>query len=729
MNIAGISSILVFFSNSIMGLLVLFRGTNKRIKKSWFLFCMAICIWAWGSYNFFTISSIKKAYFWWQIAIIGIMFIPVTYYNLIYVYCDLKKKIQRYLLISVYTLSCVFVILSAFYPQEVFGQLRWVFNQYYQLDWQSSKNPILLISYITLYWFLLSYAFFILIKSYRKSIGVLRNQLKYFIVASAIGWLGPTLMWLITFRIDIYPYSNFLIAIQPIFIGYAIVKYRLLDIKVALTRAGIFGIVYAVLLGVPLWMGYGLNHWQYALWIMLFSATAGPFIYLFLQRRADARMHAEEYHAHELLKQASQGMIHIHSINKLLRLIIHITTKTLQLDNASVFLAEPNSETFKLYAVRQKSKYHYLESLSENDPLIQKLALLREPLVYEEVRLESRDIKHKPDSSIHEIESQMHQLSAAVVIPAISRGRMLGFLSLGDKRSKRMYSPEDLSTLNALSHQAALAMENALFYEKEKIWLAEQSKRQALGEMAPGASHQFDNRLNTISAAADNLLDIIKTDLPNLSKEQLAEMVSSDLESIRAEVNKGKQITDAILQRSKVKLEFAPTDIVKVIENAINLTNLRRTRESLAGAKKPEFVFNHPASLPLLNLCEGPIQDVFENMFNNAIDAIVIKDKRKIEPDYSGKIAITILQRDKFIDVVVEDNGIGIQSENLRKLFTPLFTTKATSEKGVVGGSGLGLSVMQSFVEDHGGTIKVESEYTKWTKFAVSLPLDFKPRR
>jgi len=720
MNTFAIAGISCGISCMILALITLAFGRLK-IHRLLAFFNIAVAIWGFGGFIVGIANNEPTAIFGWKFAHIGGMFVSILFFHLVCIFCTIHR---RWLLIFGYLQAIVFNFIS-WIPDKLITKARFVYGLYY------NDATIVFSLAVFSYVLLVSLSFWELLNFLKESKGFKREQALYIIFGFLCGFVGGTSTFLPEFKIDfLYPFGNFGIVLYSLIVTYAILRYRLLDINIALTRAGIFAIVYTLVLGIPFWFGIKTGLWVYSTIIMAVLATTGPFAFIYLSRKAEARFLKEERRAHELLKQASRGMIHIHSKKKLLDLIDHITTKTLKLDNAEVFLLDENSGSFKLSAVRFRSKYQYSEIISNDDTLIQKLSTMEEPLVYEEVKLKKQELENEPNDRIHEIESQMRRLKAAIIVPAISNGRLVAFLALGEKTSKRMYSQEDLSTLWALSYQAALAIDNAFLYEKEKMRLAEQSRRQALADMAPGASHQFNNRLTTISVTADNLLDLVKNDAHNFSKEQLMDTVSEELEIIKGEVAKGKQITAAILQKAQVKLEFDKVDITKVIQNAINLTRLRRTRESLGGAKAPEFVFNYPNDLPLLTLCEGTMQDVFENMFNNAYDAIVIHGKRKIEPlPYQGKITITISRKDNSVIIVVEDNGIGIQKDNLHKLFTELFTTKATAEKGVVGGSGLGLAVMRSFVEGHGGTITVDSEYTKWTRLTITLPIDFKPSK
>jgi signal transduction histidine kinase len=96
---------------------------------------------------------------------------------------------------------------------------------------------------------------------------------------------------------------------------------------------------------------------------------------------------------------------------------------------------------------------------------------------------------------------------------------------------------------------------------------------------------------------------------------------------------------------------------------------------------------------------------VFINLIKNAIDAIPEK----------GTIIITSCQTRNYMKIAFTDTGKGIPEETLKKLFTPLFTTKAQ-------GMGFGLAICKRIVEAHGGTITVKTVINKGTTFTIALP-------
>jgi signal transduction histidine kinase len=104
------------------------------------------------------------------------------------------------------------------------------------------------------------------------------------------------------------------------------------------------------------------------------------------------------------------------------------------------------------------------------------------------------------------------------------------------------------------------------------------------------------------------------------------------------------------------------------------------------------------------------VERVFLNLIINAAEAM----------DGNGRLTITTRQnlKKESVEIRVQDTGHGISAENMSKIFDPFFTTKETGH-----GVGLGLAISYGIVQEHGGSITVESELEKGTTFTVSMPL------
>ncbi|MCX7661071.1 MAG: ATP-binding protein, partial [Candidatus Omnitrophica bacterium] len=495
------------------------------------------------------------------------------------------------------------------------------------------------------------------------------------------------------------------------------IKYRLMDISIVRARVGLFLFVCAFVLCIPFWIGYTTKRWFPPTVLAFVFSSLGIYIYNSLRKQLESLLKAEQIRAHRLLTEAAKGMLQIWQLNRLLKLIVYTTVSALRVRNAWIYLFDEKAGDFRLKVSRYSSS-PYPQAISKEDPLIKELLLKRDILTYEEAS--------------PQIKPFLADYSISVVIPAFSKNNLLGFMFLDKKRTQQPFSLEDILLFKTLSAEASLAIENSLLYERERTRLVDDSRRRALADMAPGASHQFNNRLATINSTAENILDLIKEAPPQEILNQ-RELLISSLKIISEECLKGRQITEAILYKAKAKLEFTQTDIVRLIQHAITLTKIRRSKSTLSGMPEPEFVLNYPEKLPLLWLSEATIEESFECMFNNSIDAGIKKHnlwqrgELKLDQPYKLIISINLKTQDNFLLIEILDNGIGIKPEDLPKIFTPYFTTKASSEKGIWGGVGLGLWVIQDYIQRHGGTITIESEYTQWTKLTIKLPLNFTP--
>ncbi len=149
-------------------------------------------------------------------------------------------------------------------------------------------------------------------------------------------------------------------------------------------------------------------------------------------------------------------------------------------------------------------------------------------------------------------------------------------------------------------------------------------------------------------------------------------------------------------------------DIHEGIDNTLLILNHKLQSEI-------EVIKNY-RDLPLVECYPAQLNQVFMNILNNAIDALL---DQKADSDKSKKIIInTINIDDVYIKVGIIDNGSGIRPEIKNKLFDPFFTTKPVGK-----GTGLGLSICYQIIDKHNGKIEVISEFEQGTEFIILLPI------
>lgn len=219
----------------------------------------------------------------------------------------------------------------------------------------------------------------------------------------------------------------------------------------------------------------------------------------------------------------------------------------------------------------------------------------------------------------------------------------------------------------------------------------------ALGELAAGVAHNFNNALTSILAHTQVLAR--SSELPEWAREDLL---------VIERVSRGAAVTVRRIQsfaRTRDPEAVEPADLADVVANAIALTRPRW--HPPGGSPKYELDWTpSEAKLPIVGngaeLCE-----VIVNLILNALDAM---------PD-GGALAVCTGLEDDRVWVEVGDTGVGIDAGAQHRLFDPFFSTKGRQ------GLGLGLSVSHGIVERHRGEITVESEPGRGSKFTVWLPL------
>jgi signal transduction histidine kinase len=244
-----------------------------------------------------------------------------------------------------------------------------------------------------------------------------------------------------------------------------------------------------------------------------------------------------------------------------------------------------------------------------------------------------------------------------------------------------------------IAHQELSTYVQQLKESQDQLIQAE--KLTSLGQMAASIAHEINNPLAGVLVYTQLLSKKVTGDAFN--KEEALGYLSK----MESEVSRCSRIIRNLLdfaRQTQPTLRFV--DINQVIEQVLAMVGHQAQLQNV------EVVKEFSPSLPKVMADFDQLQQIFTNLTLNAIQAM---------PE-GGMLTIRSSAVDSEVRIDVQDTGCGISKENMGKLFTPFFTTKAKG-KGV----GLGLAVVHGIIERHKGRIKVQSEVGKGTTFSVYL--------
>jgi len=586
-------------------------------------------------------------------------------------------------------------------------------------------HPIFLVIFIGL---IVSCVVLLVLTYFRSKTTIVRKkQIKYVLIALFI-FDFASLDFIPNYGFPLYPFGYIPTTIMLLIMTYSIVKLRLLDVPIAITRAGIFVAVYSLVLGTPFVIAFigqtqlkyliGDDWWLVPLICSTILATGGPFIYLYIQKRAEEKLLKEQKRYQMTLRQASSGMGRIKDIKRLTNLIVHIVTRTVHIEGSAVYLYNPIKKDFNMEAQRNWKKGAENGSIKKDSPLIKYLEEVRYPVVHEEIKQRNQDYQ---DPQLAQVEVSLRNLDAALVMPSFADDRLLAVIVLGQKRDRQLFSEDDLTVFSVLASQAGLSIENCQFYEEakktqEQLFQAE--KMATIGTMADGLSHQINNRLHAMGFIAGDALDTIKLKKNNLADPLVKELVESlehSLDRIQDNVRQGGEVVQGLLKYTrKGDVGLSPVDLDSLITASLDMVKYK--------IKMDQFVLtrDYPVDLPKIKGNFTQLQEVFFNLIDNAYDAMMQRKAENHDPEFQGRLRITANVRPGHMEIGVLDNGMGVKEKDVEKLFTPFFTTKLSSKKG----TGLGLYVIKKIIEEnHGGKITLSSEYMVGTLFTIILPI------
>jgi signal transduction histidine kinase len=706
----------------IFGVFVFLKNKKAEINRVFSLLSLSIILWGFG-YGMWQLSQNKEAaLFWIKILSVGTLFMPSLFHHWVLILLDLKEN-KKGTLIFGYIISLFFLI---FLPSSLF--IKNIEPELYFLWWPKAG---IFFNFFMIYFIgFMSYSLYLLIKAYKKEVGYKREQIKYTLIGVILGAGGATTNVPLWFGVHLVPFGTFFVPLYPFILGYAISRYRLMDIRLAIGKGIVYIISFVSVIGLTFLLLFLNNQLVRPIPINIAASltlVVGILIFQpifrFFEKIASKYFYYTFYSYQTVLTDLGEELTQFLDLDKLSSLIVNTLMNTMKLDRTVVLLREAGNGDY----IIQKNigfKEENGISLVKDNFLTIWLEKTQKPLVYEELSLVIRDTgKGELKTRLENLQENMKRIEAALCLPLLLENRIIGMIVLGNKLSGEPYSQQDIELLTTLSNQASIALQNAKSYSeiknfnvrlereiekatKELKEAYEELQRldKAKSEFVSIASHQLRTPLTAIRGYVSMILEKTYGKPPKKMERPLKNIYASNERLIKL-VNDLLNVSR--IEAGRMEVNFEKTSIEEIIISVV---------EELENEAKEKNIYlkYEPLSktLPQVLVDKDKIRQGIMNVIDNAI--------RYTE---KGGITIKLEKNDDTLRIIFSDTGVGLTKNELEEMFES-FSRGAAGTQLYTEGVGLGLYVAKKFVEMNKGKIWAESKGKgKGSTFYIELPI------
>ncbi len=496
-------------------------------------------------------------------------------------------------------------------------------------------------------------------------------------------------------------YLNLVMQLSPSFplavLAYYVYRYNFyrLVVKPSLIYSIIYGIVMAIyLLGIRK-IGEYLSQFPEVNSTFIEGLLLVALVFAFqplrsqIQVKLDKIFFKDRYYYQQFLRELSDSISHVVDLEKLLQIISQALTSTLKAKTCTLVVFNMIDDKPVIYKTFGNQKIENVESL------VDALNATR----HFRLRRQMRD---------HRVRLALNRNRFEIAFPIYSRDTLIGLICLSEKQTGNDYTDEEFDVLQTFANQIALAFLNARLVQdrldlEAKIYQSE--KLNSLGQLATTIAHEIKNPLSSIKTIIQVL------------RENAREEDAEDLDVVIKEINRLNTVLDKLLSFARPsEANVDRVNVSQIITDAIALLKHQ--------AKKSNITINYSEiPSPIVVAKKQSVREIVFNLILNSLQAMPNGGKLDISLSKSteafSRSRLTgrghFPNSEKWLQILIKDNGPGIPEENLNRILEPFFTTKTV-------GAGLGLAIVKRNVEELGGYLEVKSNPKMGTQFKVLLP-------
>jgi signal transduction histidine kinase len=696
-----LSGLLNFIVSLVIGFLIFLKDPKRLINKSYFLYCISISYWSFGYWQWLLSSNKGEVVFWIKFLTAGAILIPIFYFNFILTFLKLDKNaVKKRVLRLGYFLSLTFFLLSftQLLVRDAVPKLNFPF-------WPvpGSLYPL----YLLIFSGYIGYSIYLLMNAMKKSIGYRKNQIKYVLIGSILGFSGGFTNFPLWYNVPIYPFGNFAVLLFFIFFTYAVIRFKLLDITVIMKKTAAYSLSAGLLTSLFVILVLTLTN-LFSIFTQVSSFKVSIFVAIIIailfnplrnriQRIIDRLFYKRSYDYYTAIRKVSYGLASMFDFNEIYSFVGESIFSILGLKNIFVLSGAPSGGYEIVYQASKKSRSKKENGNNDDDGGAVKIGrrsgivkLFRKSqnvIIKDELQ---DDTKYRGKEIIELINNDLALFYGEAAVPVFVDGKLFSMIILGEKMSGDMFTNEDINLLNTIANQTAIAIKNAGLYE-DKV----NSERLAsMGMMSATFAHEIRNPLTSLKTFAQLMPEKYNDEE---FRDTFSKIVVGEIERIDGLIG---DLLDFSAEKKSTRLNNF--NLVSLVDETIHYVEGKLEVEERDIDINKIFMEDEV----YMSGDAEKMKQTFINILMNGCQAM----------NGEGYLTVEIQKNSKYVNVSITDTGKGIHPDDISTIFDPFVTTR---EMGV----GLGLAISKRVIEDHHGKISVKSKLAKGTTFTVSLPV------
>lgn len=512
MNAFAISSLLTAIVTLLLGLFVLLGNRRKRLNQVWLLVSISVTLWIIGLLGSVLSNNESQALIWQRVLYIGTAFIPAAFFH--YSSILVQKNIQqRKSIIIFYGLSFVFGLL-AFTTLFIIGVSKRTFFDYWPV-----KTGIVYPFFLAFFVFVVFYSIRLIYLQYQKR--KFDQKLLYMFIASLIGFIGGSTNFVLDFNLNIYPFGNFFVFIYAIIMAYAIVKHKLLDIKIVVLRTITFSLVVIIVSAFIVTIGIFLPNLTDNIVLQIVTAiVTSIFIVIildplkkYLGKTTDKLFFKASIDYRKILQELVEIVNKEIDLEKLIREIDHRLIDGLKIENSRILLPDAGNLVYR--PLHKEEEKYYLKGSSNIVKYLKKETRI---VVLDALERRIEDTQEAAEKEeLEKSKIDIDKMDATIIAPIKTNRRLAAVLVLGQKKSGDNFNQDDLNLLEILGPQLASAIEKSRLYDEiqkfniklqKEITIATEDLRKANVELQD--RNRFLSAIQTVTNLVTRSLDFKK---------------------------------------------------------------------------------------------------------------------------------------------------------------------------------------------------------------------------